>query len=48
MRGKLDRQVTMLCSLTPGQMVPQDHPIRRIKPIVDKAFAEISAVFSKM
>ena len=48
MRGKLDRQVTMLCSLTPEQMVPQDHPIRRIKPIVDKAFAEMSLVFSKM
>ena len=41
MRGKLDRQVTMLSSLTPDQLVPQDHPIRHIKPIVDQAFAEL-------
>ena len=48
MRGKLDRQVMILCSLTPEQLVPQGHPIRHIKPIVDQAFAELSPVFSKM
>jgi transposase len=29
-------------------MVPHDHPIRHIKPIVDQAFADMSSVFSKM
>ena len=48
MRGKVDRQVIMLSSLTPEQLVPQDHPIRHIKPIVDQAFAELSPVFSRM
>jgi len=48
MRGKVERQVTILSSLTPDQLVPQDHPIRHIKPIVDQAFAELSPVFSRM
>jgi transposase/IS5 family transposase len=48
MRGRSDRQVTMLCSLTPDQLVPQDHPIRHIKPIVDQAFSEMSSIFSEM
>ena len=48
MRGKVDRQVTMLSSLTPDKLVPQDHPIRQIKPIVDQALSELSGVFSRM
>ena len=48
MRGKLDRQVIMLCSLTPDQLVPPDHPIRHIKPIVDQALSQLSPVFNRM
>jgi transposase len=48
MRGKVDRQVTMLCSLTPDQLVPQDHPIRHIKPIVDHALSGLSGTFERM
>lgn len=48
MRGGAVRQATMLCSLTPDQLVPQDHPIRQIRPLVDHALAELSAVFSSM
>ena len=48
MRGKKDRQVAMLSSLTPDQLVPQDHPIRHIKPIVDQALSELSPIFSRM
>jgi transposase len=48
MRGKLDRQITMLSSLTPDQLVPQGHPIRHIKPIVDQALSELSPVFNRM
>ena len=39
MRGKADIQVTMLTLITADQLVPEDHPIRQIKPIVDKVLA---------
>lgn len=48
MRGKADKQVMMLTALTPDQLVPQDHPIRQIKPIVDHALSELSATFNEM
>ena len=34
MRGKAARQATMLTAVTPDALVPQHHPIRRIKPMV--------------
>jgi transposase len=48
LRGIVENQSFMFCSLTPDQLVPQDHPIRRIKPIVDQALRELSPVFNKM
>ena len=42
MRGKAARQATMLAAVTPDALVPQRHPIRRIKPMVDKALAQLS------
>jgi len=48
MRGKQEKQITMLSSLTPDHLVPQDHPIRRIKPIVDQALSELSPTFNRM
>ncbi len=48
MRGKQDKQVTMLCALTPDQLVPPDHPIRHIKPIVDQALSGLSVTFNRM
>jgi hypothetical protein len=38
----------MLSTFTPNQLVPTDHPIRRIKPIVDRAMAELSLTFDVM
>ena len=38
----------MLSTLTPDQLVPKDHPIRRIKVIVEKALAELSPDFDAM
>jgi transposase len=38
----------MLVALTPDQLVPQDHPIRRIKPIVDAALKDMSPTFNRM
>ncbi len=48
MRGKKDTQVTMLSLVTANDLVPEDHPIREIKPMVDKALAELSPTFTKM
>ena len=48
MRGRADTQVTMLSLVTADQLVPEDHPIREIKPIVDKALRELSPTFSRM
>ena len=48
MRGKKEQQITMLSALTPDDLVPQDHPIRRIKPIVDQALKELSPTFNRM
>ncbi|HEX6540031.1 MAG TPA: transposase, partial [Candidatus Dormibacteraeota bacterium] len=38
----------MLSTLTPDDLVPADHPLRRIKVIVDQALIELSPVFDDM
>jgi transposase len=48
MRGNTLEQVTMLSTLTPEQLVPKDHPIRRIKVIVEAALKELSPEFDRM
>jgi transposase len=48
MRGKRDTQMTMLSLVTANDLVPEGHPIRRIKPMVDKALAELSPAFNRM
>ena len=48
MRGDVNRQVTMLTAITPDHKVPKDHPIRAIKPIVDRALQELSPTFNAM
>ena len=48
MRGKKESQIVMLSSLTPDQLVPQDHPVRLIKPIVERALNELSPIFNQM
>jgi len=48
MRGKTDGQITMLSLVTASDLVPEGHPIREIKPIVDKALAELSPTFTRM
>jgi len=48
MRGDVSQQAVILSAITPDQLVPQDHPIRRIKPIVDRALRELSPVFREM
>ena len=35
-------------ALTPEDLVPQEHPIRRIKPLADRVLQELSPAFSRM
>src|SRR3972149_3228540 len=44
MRGDTTHQARMIAT-TPDQLVHHDQPIRRIKPIVDGALAELSPLF---
>ena len=48
MRGEAVRQSQMLFGVTPEDLVPSDHPIRRIKPIVEQALAHLSPTFTGM
>jgi len=48
MRGDANQQAVMLTAITPDAKVPQDHPIRAIKPIVDRALRDLSPVFTAM
>ncbi len=48
MRGKAEKQLIMLSILTTDQLVPEDHPIRQIKPIVDRALSELTTIFTRM
>jgi transposase len=48
MLGNTTRQVTMLSALSAEELIPKDHPIRRIKAIVDPALRELSPVFDAM
>jgi transposase len=48
MRGEAVRQSAMLFGTTPDQLIPADHPIRCIKPIVEQALAHVSPTFARM
>ena len=38
----------MLLGMTPDQLVPLGHPIRRIKPVVEQTLAHLSTTFARM
>lgn len=48
MRGNKEQQALVMVYITPDQKVPRDHPIRALKPIVDRVLAGLSPVFSRM
>ena len=48
MRGSRDPQATMLAFVDLEERVPQDHPIRTIKIIVDDALERLSPEFDQM
>ena len=47
MRGRLETQVSF-STITPEMVVPSDHPIRRIKPIVDAALKAMDETLAEM
>ncbi len=48
MRGHDTQQSTMFSYLSPEQRVPADHPLRRIRPMVDVALRALSPSFDAM
>ena len=48
MRGTPDRQLSMLSSLSTEDLIPVDHPIRRIRRVVDAVLAELDGSFDVM
>ena len=48
MRGETERQATLMLGLTPERFVPRDHPLRRIKPLVDSALDRMSPLFDEV
>lgn len=47
MRGRTSRQATFT-AITPDQKVPKNHPIRRIRALVEPVLKELSPVFEEM
>jgi transposase len=48
MRGSSERQLAMLSSLSPEDLIPGDHPIRRVRKIVDAVLGELDGEFDAM
>jgi transposase len=48
MRGEKENQEWMLTTVSPDSVVPQDHPIRKIKALVDQQLADLNRIFDKM
>lgn len=48
MRGTPKSQSTMFSIKSPGDRVPKDHPLRRVKDLADGALAALSPTFAKM
>jgi transposase len=48
MRGTTSRQVTMLGVIDPEQLIPANHPIRRIKPLAEAALRDLEPTFERI
>ncbi len=48
MRGAPDPQLVMLTTLSTEDLIPADHPIRRIRAVVEVVLDELDGVFETM
>ena len=48
MRGEPERQLAMLTTLSPEELIPSDHPIRRIRGVVEHVLAALDGEFDTM
>ncbi len=48
MRGEDTQQSAMFSYLSPEQRVPQDHPLRKLRPLVDEVLRKLSRRFAGM
>ena len=48
MRGSTSRQVTMLGWIDPEELIPDGHPIRRIRPLAEAALRDLEPTFEGM
>jgi hypothetical protein len=48
MRGSPDPQLAMLTTLSTEDLIPADHPIRRIRKVIESVLADLDGVFDGM
>ena len=48
MRGKPKQQLAMLTSLSTEDLIPKDHPIRRIRKVIDEVLVELDGDLDAM
>ena len=47
-RGANEQQTVLVVTTTIDEMIPQDHPIRRIKPVVDQVLLHLRPKLNEM
>jgi hypothetical protein len=48
MRGRTDRHMTICTVIDPGELIPDQHPIRGVRPFVESALLRVEPTFEEM